>query len=275
MLPVLLSAALHAGWNAWVKSGTERYLDTLSIVVGSAAVAACCIVFLPSPARASWPCIVGSSLIHVGYFTLVALAYQHGDMSLVYPLTRGSAPALTALASAAILHEAPSMGGWAGILLVSGGVLLLAADSHRAGNVRAVPVVLALSNAAVVVTYTLVDGTGARLSAHPFSYTSWMTLLTAAMFAPIAVSVRGREAIRHVAAGWPKAAAGGACTLGSYSLALWAMTLAPLALVSAIRETSIVFGTVIAVALLGERVSRLRYTSIAIVTAGAITIKLL
>lgn len=274
MLPVLLSAALHAGWNALVKSGKERYLDTLLVVVGSATAALCCVAFLPPPARASWPYIVGSAVIHVGYFTLVALAYHCGDLSLVYPLTRGSAPALTALMAVVVLHEEPSMGGWAGVLLVSGGVLLLAADSHRAGNVRALPAALALANAAVVVTYTLVDGTGARLSGHAFSYTGWMTLLTAAIFAAIAVAARGRRAVRHIAAGWPKALGGGACTFISYGLALWAMTLAPLALVSAVRETSIVFGTVIAVAVLGEHVSRLRFASIAIVTAGAITIKL-
>lgn len=273
MLPVLLGAALHAIWNAMVKSGRDRLLDTLLIVVGAGLIAAACVSFLPAPARVSWPYLVTSAIVHLLYFVLIAMAYHWGDMSLVYPLTRGTAPALTALSAIPLLHEDPSVGGWLGILLVSCGVLLLAADSHRAGHVRAVPVFLALSNAAVIVIYTLVDGTGARLSGHPFSYSIWIALMNAAMFAPVVLMIRGRAGIRHLTNGWRKSLGGGACTLGSYALALWAMTLAPIALVSAVRETSIVFGTLIAVVFLREHVSPLRLTSIAIVTAGAASIK--
>ncbi len=275
MLPVLLSAVLHASWNAMVKSGRDRFLDTLLVVVGAGTAAACCVAFVPFPDRESWPYLVGSGLIHVGYFILVALAYHWGDMSLVYPLTRGSAPALTAITAMAILHEHPTAGGWLGVFLVSGGILLLATDSRRGSKVPMLPVVLALTNALVVVLYTLVDGTGARLSQHPFSYTCWMVLLTACLFAPLVLAVRGRSGLRHVVDGRRKALAGGICTLASYSLALWAMTQAPLALVSAVRETSIVFGTAIAVVFLGERISRLRYLSIAVVSTGAVIIELL
>jgi drug/metabolite transporter (DMT)-like permease len=275
MLPVLLSAVLHAGWNAMVKGGTDRYLDTLLVVTGAAVLAACWLPFVPLPAPESRLYLVGSSLIHVCYFAIVALAYQRGDMSLVYPLTRGSAPALTALTALVFLHERPSPGGWAGVLLVSGGILLLASDSRRKGRFQGAPVCLALTNAGVVVLYTLVDGTGARLSGHAFAYTGWMTLLTAAMFFPIALAIRGKSAVQHLVRDWRKGLAGGACTLASYCLALWAMTQAPLALVSAVRETSVVFGAAIAVIVLGERITRLRCASIAIVALGAIMIKLL
>jgi len=275
MLPVLLSAALHAGWNALVKGGSDRYLDTLLVVMGAAILAACWLPLVPLPAPESRPYLVGSSLIHVCYFAIVALAYQRGDMSLVYPLTRGSVPALTALTALVLLHERPSLGGWAGVLLVSGGILLLASDSRRKGSFQGLPIALALTNAGVVVAFTLVDGTGARLSGHAFAYTGWMTSLTAAMFFPIALAIRGKSAVRHLVRAWRKGLAGGACTLASYCLALWAMTHAPLALVSAVRETSVVFGAAIAVIVLGERITRLRCASIAIVATGAIMIKLL
>src|SRR6516162_1877215 len=130
MLAVLLGAALHAGWNALVKAGTQRLWDMISVVVGAALVAAFVLPFLPPPAADSLPYLAASALIHVGYFTLVALAYQGGDMSLVYPLMRGAAPALTAAVAAAALHEQPTPGGWAGVLLVSAGALLLTADSR-------------------------------------------------------------------------------------------------------------------------------------------------
>jgi drug/metabolite transporter (DMT)-like permease len=274
LLPVLLSAALHATWNALVKHGTDRFLDMFLVVMGSAAIASCCVGFLPLPARPCWIYLIASAVIHVGYFVLVALAYHHGEMSLVYPLTRGSAPPLTALTSIALLNESPSIGGWLGIVLVSGGVLLLATDLRQRGSAHAMPVALALTNAAVVVTYTLIDGTGARLSGNAFAYSSWMAILTAGMFASVVFAIRGRKAVGRIVSGRWKGLGGGFCTLASYSLVLWAMTLAPISLVAAMRETSIVFGTAIAFAFLGERISWVRCASVSIVTTGAIFIKL-
>jgi drug/metabolite transporter (DMT)-like permease len=275
LLAVLLGAALHAGWNALVKAGAHRFLDTVAVVAGAAIVAAVALPLLPPPLPGSWPYLAASALIHTGYFTLVALAYQGGDLSLVYPLMRGTAPALTAAAAAAALHEHPSAGAWAGVLLVSGGALLLTADSRRAGGVLAGTVALALGNALVIVLYTLIDGTGARLSGHAFSYTGWLLLLTAAPLVALALAIRPRAVARYLTRDWWRGLVGGACSLASYGLALWAMTQAPVAAVAALRETSIVFGAGIAVFALGERVSRLRCASVAVITAGAVAIKLL
>jgi drug/metabolite transporter (DMT)-like permease len=273
MLAVLLGAALHASWNVLVKSGSDPFLDTVLVTTCLAAALAIVLVFLPVPLEGSWRCLIASVVIHVAYFGLLVLAYRGADLSLVYPIMRGAAPAFTALLATALLNESPSWGGWTGIFLVSGGVLLLAADAPRSKGVRLAPVVFALLNAGVIVGYTLVDGVGARLSGNAFSYTGWMLLLTGVLVFVVALAFRGRQVTGHVLAQWKKGALGGGCTFASYSLALWAMTRAPIALVAALRETSIIFSAILAVMFLKESVSPLRYVSIVIVALGAIAIK--
>jgi drug/metabolite transporter (DMT)-like permease len=274
LLAVLLGAALHAGWNVLVKGGADRFLNTVSVVAGSAVAAGACLPFFPFPETASWPYLAASVLIHIIYFTFLSFAYRKGDLSLVYPLMRGLPPMFTALAAAFLLSEWPSPSGWLGVVLVSGGVLFLSADSRLSAGTRIEPLVFTLLNAGVIVTYTLVDGIGVRLSGHAFSYTGWMILLTAGMSFLALRIYRGREVTSHVARQWRRGLIGGAFTFGSYALALWAMTQAPIALVAALRETSILFGTMMAVFALKERVSRLRCLSIALIVVGLIAIKM-
>lgn len=273
MLLVLLGASLHATWNGLVKGGKDKYLDTVAVLTGAALLTLLWLPFLPLPARPSWPYLATSTLIHQVYFTLIASSYRKGDMSLVYPLTRGTAPALTALSSALVLSEHPSLGGWAGVFLVSSGVLLLAFDSKRTGSFKITPVLLALANAGVIALYTLMDGQGVRLSGNAFSYTSWGFLLCALLFTPIAFVFRKQEVVQHFKAEWRKSLVGGGCSIAAYSLALWAMTRAPIASVAALRETSILFGVLIAAFTLKERVTKTRFMAAMLIVAGAIAIK--
>jgi drug/metabolite transporter (DMT)-like permease len=274
MLAVLLGSACHASWNALVKSGSDPFLDTVSVTTSVVAITSIVLPFLPTPLERSWPCLIASVLIHVAYFGFLVLAYRGGDLSLVYPIMRGTAPAFSALLAAALLGEQPSWGGWAGVLLVSGGVLLLAADAPRAKGARLTPAFFALLNAGVIVGYTLVDGVGARLSGNAFGYTGWMLLLTGVLIFLISFFLRGRQVAYHLRSQWKKWMLGGAGTFTSYSLALWAMTKAPIAAVAALRETSIIFSAVLALVVLKERLTPLRCASIVIVTAGAIVLKL-
>ena len=272
MAIVLFAAALHAGWNALVRASSHKFQNTVLIVLGAAVWTAFLLPLAPIPAVESWPYLAASALIHVAYFSLVAFSYRGGELSFVYPLMRGSAPALSAVAAALWLKESPSLGGWAGVLLIAGGVLVLAGDSWHSGTFRVAPAMFALANAGVIVVYTLVDGQGARLSGHAFSYTGWMFLLTALLLLAIAALGHGREALQWFRWGWRRGLLGGACTLASYGLALWAMTRAPIALVAALRETSVVFAAIIAASFLKEPITRLRYASIITVGAGAVAI---
>ena len=274
MAVVLFAAALHASWNALVRGAADKFLDTVLIVSGAGIWTVLLLPLLPLPAPQSWPFLAASVAIHVVYFALVAFSFHGGELSFAYPLMRGSAPALTAVGGVLLIDEMPSAGGWAGVLLISCGVLAMAADSWRAGSLRAAPAISALATAVVIVIYTLVDGQGARASGHAFSYTGWMFLLTAPLLLAIAVVRQGRDLRQRMRAAWMRALLGGGCTLASYGLALWAMTRAPIALVAALRETSVIFATLIAAFVLREKVTSIRYASIVAVCFGAILIKI-
>lgn len=275
MAIVLFGAALHAAWNAIVRASAQNFHNTVSIVLGAGFCVAWVLPLLPLPAFACWPYLAASALIHVAYFTLLASAYRGAELSFAYPLMRGAAPALTALATALLLDEYPARGGWAGVLLISCGVIVLAGDSWRSATFRAAPALFALSNAAVIAVYTLVDGQGARLSGNAWSYTGWLFLLTALLFLAIVTARGGRAMVQPMRAGWRIGLLGGACSVASYGLALWAMTRAPIAVVAALRETSVIFAVIIAAVLLKEPITPLRVLSILMVCAGAAAIKVL
>lgn len=271
---VLLGALLHAGWNALVRGASDGKLDIILVVAGAGAAAACWLPFAPLPAPQSWPYLGISVAIHVGYFLLVALAYRTGQLSFAYPIMRGSAPAFSAIAAALLLHELPSPSGWLGVFLICCGVILLAADSWRAKSFQGGSALYALATAAAIVFYTLVDGVGARLSGHPASYTGWMFLLTALLLTALSVMRDGVNTALYFRRYWRRGVIGGMGMLASYSLALWAMTRAPIAIVAALREISVVFAVIMAAAFLKERITPMRYLSIVIVIAGAVAIKM-
>jgi len=273
-LVVLLAALLHAGWNALVRSAADKFQSTLWVVCGAGALSLLLLPGLPLPAAPSWPYVFASGLIHVVYFTGVALAYRGADLGFAYPVMRGTAPVLAALAALLWLHESPSTGGWTGIALICGGVLLLARDAWSSGRVRPAAMALALGNAGVIALYTLVDGQGARLSGHALGYTAWVFLLTAALLPGVALAWRGRTVLRPPRDAWRTALLGGAGTLAAYSLVLWAMTRAPIATVAALRETSIVFAALIGLLFLKEPLGRWRLVSLLLVGAGAVALKL-
>lgn len=274
MLAVLLGALLHAIWNAMIRGSSNRTLDTVLVVAGAGALMTAMLPFAALPAPASWPYVIASGAIHVAYFLLVATSYRHGELSFVYPIMRGLAPAASAIAAALLLAEVPAAGGWLGVALICGGVMLLAGDSWRSGSLHGRAALFAIGTAGVIVIYTLVDGIGVRLSDHAASYTGWVFLLTAIPLLTIFL-LRDRAATTaYLRQHWRRGLFGGACTLASYALALWAMTRAPIALVAALRETAVIFGVLIAALVLRERITRVRYLSILIVSAGAAAIKL-
>jgi drug/metabolite transporter (DMT)-like permease len=274
MLAILFGAVLHATWNAFVRSASNKFMDTILALLGMGFLTGCFLPFVPLPAIASWPYLIASVLIHVAYFLLVVLAYRDAELSFAYPIMRGTAPAFSALLAAALLKESPSFVGWMGVFLISGGVVVLSLDAWHLGSLRRTSFFIALSNAGVIVIYTLVDGVGVRLSGNAFSYIGWAFFLPIVpMFLALLMRWRGPTAIyvRHNVA---RGMVGGACILGSYGIALWAMTHAPIALVAALRETSVLFAMVIATLFLGEQISRWRLLSILTISAGAIAIKM-
>jgi drug/metabolite transporter (DMT)-like permease len=270
---VLAAALLHAGWNAIGKAASGKAGDVVAVGVGAGVLAAVALPFLPLPARTSWPQLAASAVIHLAYFRLLAAAYRTGDLSVAYPLMRGAPPLVTALGAWWLLAEPLSPGGWTAVGLVVAGAAVLAIDGLRARHASARSLAIVGANILVIVAYTLIDGSGVRASGHAPSYIAWLFALSALVLV-LARPWLGARGLPQSRGAWGLLAAGAACTLGSYGLVLWAMTLAPIGLVAALRETSIVFGTLMAAAWLRERVSAPRWAGVALIAAGAAAMRL-
>ncbi|HYX62599.1 MAG TPA: EamA family transporter [Burkholderiales bacterium] len=268
-LAVLGAALLHASWNALLKGSADKQLDTVAFSIGSAILAAAVALWLPAPARASWPWLAASAGVHILYFAFLAGAYHWGDLSYAYPIMRGGGPVIVALAGAAVFGEVLPLAPTLGVALVCAGILGFA--SGRA-NPRATA--FAVANAGVIAAYTLIDAKGARASGSPVAYAMWFFVANGVVLYAWAGMRRGAALPRHLAANWPRILAGAALTTGSYAVALWAMTRAPVALVAVLRETAVIFGAIIAHFWLKEKLTRRRLVATGAVMLGLVALKL-
>lgn len=269
---VLFAAVLHATWNALVKAGTDKSLDSAMVSLGAGVVGLVFLPFVPAPAPAAFPFILASAVLQFAYFQLVAAAYRAGDIGLVYPLMRGTAPLIVAMTSGLVLGEHLSASALAGVLVISAGVLTLAFESRHGGRHA---FLLALANGMVIATYTFVDGAGARLSGNAVSYTLWMSILPPVLLFSWAAARRGTApVVSHVRRTWARGLFAGAGSIASYGLALWAMTKAPVATVAALRESAILFALLISVLILKEKASPWRYAAATLIAIGVLVLKL-
>jgi drug/metabolite transporter (DMT)-like permease len=227
---------------------------------------------VPVPTAAAWPYIAASVTVHLAYYWLMISAYRLGDLSLVYPLMRGVAPLVTAVAGIAVLGEMPAPVAWLGMLLVSGGVFLLGYRALGHAPSRAA-VAFALANAAVIAVYTLIDGHGARVSGNAWSYIVWLFVLDGIPFSLWMLATRRDSFVAHLRHRSRRALAGGGLSAAAYAISVWAMTKAPVALVASLRETSVLFATLIGARLLNERLSARRWSGVAAVVLGVLALK--
>lgn len=237
---------MHALWNILLKSGLDKNLETAvaNFATGILAIPLLLIYGLPDPE--TFPYIAVSIVLHLIYFYFVASAYRFGDLNLAYPIMRGAAPLLTLLFGYLFLREHVSDGVIAGIFLVSAGVILLGLRKTTTSAHHLKALFFALINALVIALYTIVDGHGVRLSNNAWSYVSLLMFLHGCVFISLVLWQRHRqkllpESFSYIRARLMYPLIGGTCIIGSYSIALWAMTQAPISLVAAVRETSVLF----------------------------------
>ena len=271
---VLLAAAAHAGWNAAIKRGLDPLVTTVLIAIGAGVVALPIAVWLGLPAVAARPWVVASVIVHLGYFAGLIEAYRAGDMSQVYPIARGAAPLLTALVSTAWLGEQLGGLGWVGLLCLVGGVMML--SLHGGGDLARLDrraVGFALFTALTVCAYTVIDGIGVRAAGDAPAYTATAFLGNAVIMALYGLARRGSKLLAGLSRAWVTGLAGGALQFASYGIALWAMTVAPIAVVAALRETSVLFGALIAVVVLREPLRALRVAAALLIVVGLVMIK--
>lgn len=273
---VLAGALLHAVWNALIKGSDDTWLSAINIAVWSCVLAVGLLPWLPQPEPASWPFILASLILQVSYMRLVARVYKIADMSVGYPVMRGTAPLLVAAVSMLFLQEA--LGSWAlaGILAICAGILCIGLPLGRLGRqAQGVSgLTPALLNAAVIAAYTLVDGAGVRLSQAPAAYTLWIFVAQGLVMLAMGLSTRGTGLLPTLMRRWPSGLLGGAGSLISYGTALWAMTLAPIPVVAALRETSILFGMLISGWILREKLTTQRLLGAGAVVLGAVLLRM-
>lgn len=272
-LAVLGAALLHALWNALLRVGTSRVAAMMVLSAGQGVIGLFIVLLHDWPSAPVWPWILASGLVHTGYQTFLAFAYEHGDLSRVYPLARGTAPMLTLLVSALWLSEAVSPAEAAGIVVLGSGILLLARGVWTSGeSIRMLP--YAFGAACATAAYTLTDGIGARIEGEPVVYLGWVMVVAGVVFALTMFALRGRASIPRAPRVWVLGGIGSAASYSAYAVVVWAMTRAPIPLVAALRETSILFAVLIGWLVFRERITPMKIVSAAMIAAGVLITRL-
>jgi drug/metabolite transporter (DMT)-like permease len=273
-LAVLGAGVLHAGWNAMLKAapGGDPLLDTATVVAGSSLWGLVLIPFVGLPDPVAWKFVAASIVLHFGYYVALAGAYRTGDLSFAYPLMRGAAPLLVTVLGIVFLSEYPTPQMAIGVVLISAGIVSIAFVRHTRHPPAATA--WALGNAAIIATYTLFDGAGARASGNAASYVVWLTFLEGLPFWLYVRWRRGPHAFAYLKRGARRGMLAGGASIGAYFIVLWAMTKAPVAAVSALRETSVLFAALIGAVWLKEGFTIARVVGAISVVAGIAALKL-
>ena len=274
-IAVLGAAACHAGWNAVIKGGGDPLMTTAIVTIAAGLVGLPLWPWAGLPSAAAWPWVIASIVVHLFYFASLIEAYRHGDLSQVYPVARGGAPLMTGIVSTFVVGEQLSALAWGGLLLLVAGVVLLSLRGGRGlstFNRRGIG--YALATAVTICAYTIVDGIGARASGNPASYTLAIFAGGSLAMAGYVIARRGVAGIAASGPQWRVGLFGGGLQVVSYGIAIWAMTVAPIAIVAALRETSVLFATLIAVAILKEPLRASRVAAAVLIVIGLAAIRL-
>ncbi len=270
-LAVLFAAFLHASWNALVKTEGDRFQAMFMLSTSQGVMGLGLLLFLPFPQGEVWYWLIASGFIHSAYKVFLTSAYEHGDLSRVYPIARGGAPMIVLLVGGLFLADALAALDYLGVIFIGMGIILMARGIFSHGESRRM-LPWALASAVATASYSLVDGMGARIGGDATQFVAWMFAIDGVIFAML-YFVRGGAMPRPLS-NWGKGTLAGAASLGAYWIAVWAMTVAPIALVTALRETSILFAIVIGVFLFGERLDQGKVISAALIIFGVVLTRL-
>jgi drug/metabolite transporter (DMT)-like permease len=272
---VLVAALCHASWNAMIRLKGDKIVSITLLVAGAALIALPGVFFVPLLPAAAWPYVIASAIVHVGYNTFLALAYHHGELTRVYPLVRGSAPLTTLIVSLLFLNEAVDAGDVIGIIVLAAGIMALTLDrGWRSVLASPQTMIFAAATSLCITAYTLCDGLGARAAGNAHHYVLWLFVLDAPPMLAAVLIFKRKAFLEAIGANWVAGLLGGALSLAAYWIVIWAFTIAPIPIVAALRETSILFAIFIGMLWLGEKVTLVRGLSILMVLAGLALMRL-
>lgn len=265
---VLLAAVAHAAWNGWLKKSSPDFIGLAAISTGWLIVGGIALLFVAPPAPSSWPYLAATTIVHLAYTGLLVSAYQHGELSLTYPIARGTGPVLVALAAPIFLGEQLAAPDLIAVALIIPGILVigLAGVGSLVRNRHAI--LLSLATGVAIALYTLIDAAGARSGPSPHSYSAWLFVLSASSLLLVTCYLHRSATLTLLKPHLRRGAFVGILSALAYMIVLWAMTVAPVALVAAVRETSILFAALIGWRLLGEKISGLRWAGVVLTVVG-------
>ena len=255
---VLIAALFHASWNFLVKNTADKHFSMCAVVLGHTPFAIAALIFAPLPSLASLPYIFAGAALHAGYQLFLLASYRIGDLSHVYPLARGVAPLIVTGFSVFVLRQKLSGLELAAVAVIGCGIMSLALVRHSDGLRNGRAALFALVTGCFIASYSLVDGLGAREAGTALGFYGWLSLLNAILFAAIMRATRPGLVKQVFFHGWPLALGGGGASFLAYALVTWAFTVAPLPLVTALRETSIIFALLLGVVVLKERLDPMK-----------------
>jgi len=270
---VIGAALLHASWNALVKGGSDKLLGMSAVIIGHLPFAVIALFFVPAPAVESYPYLCGGILLHAGYQFFLLQSYKVGDLTQVYPIARGSAPLLVALFSVFVLKVDLSQIELLAVGVIGIGILSLGLVRAQDGERNPHAALFAIATGCFIASYSLVDGMGARLAGTSLGFYAWLSIANGLVMIAYVVKVQPSILKQLMTSHKPLFMAGGGASFAAYSIVTWAFTQAPIALVTALRETSIVFALLIGVLFLKERIDLIKVFSTFTTLAGALLLR--
>ena len=269
---VLLAALCHATWNAFVKASDDRLAGLASINLIGAASGLLLMRFVQPPDAEGWLLLAASVPVHILYKFLLARSYGRGDLTQIYPVVRGVAPLMVFVIALILLRE--RMAAWeiGGMVAICSGVVLLAVERGRQAHLALKSLGLAALTGITIAVYTVIDGTGARHGATPFSFAAWLFFLDGALFAVAVHYWRGPKLWTTMRLSWLAGLISGLVAVGSYCVFIWALSLGAMGTVAALRETSVLFAALIGTVVLRERLGPARVVAAASITLGIVLI---
>lgn len=274
LVAILFAAFLHAAWNALVKANVDRFTMMLMIALVQTAIACALLPFVPLPAPAAWPWLLLTAIPHTTYKVFLARAYDTGELARIYPVMRGLTLALVTGASVGLLGESVPPLGLFGIAVIGAGVVALSSPGQGAvAGLRGSTFAITLGAAASAAAYTVIDGIGVRLAGGVAAFAAWMFVLDGLGMILFAAATRGRSAFAAMRPHWRVGVLAGSIAFTCYWIALWALANAPIALVAALRETSILFALALARLRLRERLDGAKLAGAGAVLAGIVLIR--
>jgi len=272
-LIILLAALLHASWNGLVKSKGDPLLNIAALSAAWLIIIVPTLPFLPTLSIKALPYGAVSVVIHIFYVLFLARSYKFGDLSMVYPIIRGLPPMLVAITGYLFIAEPLSLYGWLGIIIISTGILTLGTQNLTKASRKTL--LFSLITACTIAAYTVIDGIGARINGHSTSYLFWFSCVQSIAFLCIVAHIKGHKAlITHLKTNWKQGTIGGILSILAYGIILWATTKAPIAYVSALRETSVLFASFIGIVLLKEQLTKHKIVAALLICSGVAIMQL-